>query len=137
MLLVYIVLLSCVKFSLTINNEIAEDFYSFVVKDIRGEDVPLEKFRGKVSLVVNVASECGYTDSHYKALKRLHDILSFHGKFNVLAFPCNQFGEQEPLENDQIEEFAVNEYGVEFPLFGKINVIGENSHPAFKYLVGG
>ncbi|XP_071438910.1 glutathione peroxidase 7-like isoform X2 [Hetaerina americana] len=88
-----------------------------------------------ISLVVNVASECGYTDSHYKALKRLQDILSFNGKFNILAFPCNQFGGQEPSENDQIEEFAVNEYGVEFPIFAKIDVLGENADLAFKSLI--
>ncbi|XP_046407160.1 glutathione peroxidase 7-like [Ischnura elegans] len=112
-----------------------KDFYSFSVKNIKGEEVALEIFRGQVSLVINVASECGYTDSHYRALKRLYDILSFNKKFNILAFPCNQFGGQEPSEDDQIEEFALNEYGVEFPLFSKIEVIGENADPAFKNLI--
>lgn len=92
-------------------------------------------FASQVSLVVNVASLCGYTDSTYRALKRLQDILSFNQKFNVLAFPCNQFGEQEPYEDEVIHNFAKTNYDVEFPMFSKVDVIGENAHPAFKNLI--
>lgn len=89
----------------------------------------------QVSLVVNVASLCGYTDSSYKGLKRLQDILGYSKKFNVLAFPCNQFGEQEPHEDEVILNFAKTNYDVEFPIFSKVDVIGENAHPAIKNLI--
>merc|ERR1712071_19927 len=117
------------------NDIIASDFYEFEVNDINGETVSLEKYRGKISLVVNVASLCGYTDTTYRALKRLQDILGYGGKFNVLAFPCNQFGEQEPYEDEAISNFASTNYAVEFPMFSKIDVIGENAHPAFQNLI--
>ncbi len=82
-----------------------------------------------------MASLCGYTDTSYRALKRLQDILGYNQKFNVLAFPCNQFGEQEPYEDEVIYNFAKTNYAVEFPMFSKIDVIGENAHPAFKNLI--
>ncbi|KAK7065772.1 Glutathione peroxidase 7 [Halocaridina rubra] len=113
----------------------AKDFYSHVVKDSSGEDFPLETYRGKVTLVVNVASLCGYTDSTYRALKKLHDILSYGDFFSVLAFPCNQFGEQEPHDMPDILEYVKNEFDVEFPVFNKIKVIGEDADPAFKTLI--
>lgn len=88
-----------------------------------------------MSLVVNVASECGYTDSHYKALQHLQrDLGPYH--FNVLAFPCNQFGQQEPDTNKEIESFARKTYGASFPMFSKIAVSGAGAIPAFKYLIG-
>uniref|UniRef100_A0A8B9S6P4 Glutathione peroxidase n=1 Tax=Apteryx owenii TaxID=8824 RepID=A0A8B9S6P4_APTOW len=87
-----------------------------------------------VSLVVNVASECGYTDSHYKALQQLQrDLGPYH--FNVLAFPCNQFGQQEPDSNKEIESFARKTYGASFPMFSKTAVSGAGAIPAFKYLI--
>uniref|UniRef100_A0A8C5S125 Glutathione peroxidase n=1 Tax=Laticauda laticaudata TaxID=8630 RepID=A0A8C5S125_LATLA len=87
-----------------------------------------------VSLVVNVASECGYTDSHYKALQQLQrEIGSYH--FNVLAFPCNQFGQQEPNSNNEIERFVQQTYSVTFPMFSKIAVKGIGANPAFKFLI--
>ncbi|XP_064928231.1 glutathione peroxidase 7 isoform X2 [Columba livia] len=110
------------------------DFYTFKVVNIRGKLVSLEKYRGSVSLVVNVASECGYTDSHYKALQQLQrDFGPYH--FNVLAFPCNQFGQQEPDTNKEIESFARKTYGASFPMFSKITVSGAGAIPAFKYLI--
>ncbi|KAJ7405372.1 Glutathione peroxidase 7 [Willisornis vidua] len=111
------------------------DFYTFKVVNIRGKLVSLEKYRGSVSLVVNVASECGYTDSHYKALQQLQrDLGPYH--FNVLAFPCNQFGQQEPDSNREIESFARKTYGASFPMFSKITVSGAGAIPAYKYLIG-
>ncbi|XP_044530742.1 glutathione peroxidase 7 [Gracilinanus agilis] len=109
------------------------DFYNFKVVNIRGKWVSLEKYRGSVSLVVNVASECGYTDQHYRALQQLQRDLGPH-HFNVLAFPCNQFGQQEPDTNKEIENFARKTYGVSFPMFSKIAVRGAGANAAFKYL---
>ncbi|XP_074859528.1 glutathione peroxidase 7 [Carettochelys insculpta] len=110
------------------------DFYTFKVVNIRGKLVSLEKYRGSVSLVVNVASECGFTDSHYKALQQLQRDLGSH-YFNVLAFPCNQFGQQEPDSNKEIESFVRKSYGVSFPMFSKTAVTGAGANAAFKYLI--
>uniref|UniRef100_A0A8D0DVM7 Glutathione peroxidase n=1 Tax=Salvator merianae TaxID=96440 RepID=A0A8D0DVM7_SALMN len=111
-----------------------DGFYSFKVVNIRGKLISLEKYRGSVSLVVNVASECGYTDSHYKALQQLQrEFGPYH--FNVLAFPCNQFGLQEPGSNKEIENFARKTYSVSFPMFSKVAVKGAGANPAFKYLI--
>ncbi|EPY84505.1 glutathione peroxidase 7 precursor [Camelus ferus] len=88
---------------------------------------------GQVSLVVNVASQCGFTDQHYRDLQQLQRDLGPH-HFNVLAFPCNQFGQQEPDSNKEIESFARRTYSVSFPMFSKISVTGAGAHPAFKYL---
>lgn len=109
------------------------DFYDFQAVNIRGKLVSLEKYRGSVSLVVNVASECGFTDQHYRALQQLQKDLGPH-HFNVLAFPCNQFGQQEPDSNREIESFARHTYSVSFPMFSKVAVTGTGAHPAFKYL---
>uniref|UniRef100_A0A667I4G3 Glutathione peroxidase n=1 Tax=Lynx canadensis TaxID=61383 RepID=A0A667I4G3_LYNCA len=111
-----------------------QDFYDFKAVNIRGKLVSLEKYRGSVSLVVNVASECGFTDQHYRALQQLQRDLGPH-HFNVLAFPCNQFGQQEPDSNKEIESFARRTYGVSFPMFSKVAVTGTGAHPAFKYLI--
>lgn len=113
----------------------ADDFYSFSVLNPQKEKVSLEKYRGKVSLVVNVASLCGFTEATYRSLTRLHDILSYDGFFTVLAFPCNQFGDQEPEDATTIVENVMEEYGTEFPIFDKIDVFGENASPAFRNLV--
>ncbi|CAM4675712.1 unnamed protein product [Leuciscus chuanchicus] len=111
-----------------------KDFYTFKVVNSRGRLVSLDKYRGSVSLVVNVASECGYTDEHYKDLQQLQkDFGPFH--FNVLAFPCNQFGQQEPGSDKEIDSFVRRVYGVSFPIFSKIAVVGIGANNAYKYLV--
>ncbi|XP_053326376.1 glutathione peroxidase 7 [Spea bombifrons] len=110
------------------------DFYTFKVVNIRGKLVALEKYRGSVCLVVNVASECGFTEDHYKALQQLQrDLGPYH--FNVLAFPCNQFGHQEPKSDREIESFARKNYSASFPMFSKIAVSGSGANAAFKYLI--
>ncbi|KAM8935692.1 glutathione peroxidase 7 [Lycaon pictus] len=110
-----------------------QDFYAFQAVNIRGKLVSLEKYRGSVSLVVNVASACGFTDGHYRSLQQLQrDLGPRH--FTVLAFPCNQFGQQEPDSDREIESFARRTYGVSFPMFSKVAVTGTGAHPAFKYL---
>ncbi|XP_055045333.2 glutathione peroxidase 7 [Misgurnus anguillicaudatus] len=111
-----------------------KDFYTFKLVNSRGRLVSLEKYRGSVSLVVNVASECGYTDEHYKDLQQLQkDFGPFH--FNVLAFPCNQFGQQEPGSDKEIDSYVRRVYGVSFPMFSKIAVVGVGANNAYKYLV--
>ncbi|XP_048457641.1 glutathione peroxidase 7 isoform X3 [Rhincodon typus] len=110
-----------------------KDFYSFKSVNIRGKLISLEKYRGSISLVVNVASECGFTENHYKDLQQLQRELGpMH--FNVLGFPCNQFGNQEPGSDQEVERFVRRTYGVSFPMFSKINVKGPGANAAFKYL---
>jgi glutathione peroxidase len=90
----------------------------------------------QVLLLVNVASQCSQTDTHYKALKRLHDILSYSERFSVLAFPCNDFGEQEPWEPKEIEEFVRGHFKAEFPLFSKTSIVaGPKQHPLWKFVI--
>eukprot|EP00092_Neocalanus_flemingeri_P023443 GFUD01025420.1.p1 GENE.GFUD01025420.1~~GFUD01025420.1.p1 ORF type:complete len:206 (+),score=44.78 GFUD01025420.1:99-716(+) len=112
----------------------ATDFFQLSATDITGKEVKFSEFEGNAVLVVNVASQCGFTDGHYKGLKRLHDILAFNNKLTILAFPCNQFGSQEPGEADEIRDVAFNLYGVEFPVFQKCEVHGPNAHPVWKFL---
>lgn len=106
--------------------------YDFKVTTIDGQNIELAKYKGKVLLIVNVASECGYTDQ-YKALQLLH---AKHGKdgLAILAFPCNDFGAQEPGDEDTIKKFAKKNYGVEFDLFTKIKILGKDSAPLYKFL---
>ncbi|XP_060686454.1 glutathione peroxidase 7 isoform X2 [Hemiscyllium ocellatum] len=112
-----------------------KNFYSFKIVNIRGKLISLEKYKGSISLVVNVASECGFTENHYKDLQQLQQELGpMH--FNVLGFPCNQFGNQEPGSDQEIERFVRRTYGVSFPMFSKINVKGPGANAAFKYLTG-
>ncbi len=85
--------------------------------------------------MVNVASECGYTDEHYKQLVALQSELDDEG-FTVLAFPCNQFGQQEPYDGVVIEEFATKRYKINFPLFGKMRVRGDDAHSIYKSIKG-
>ena len=80
-----------------------------------------------------MATECGFTDTHYKQLVQLKNRLIIHD-FEILAFPCNQFGQQEPYKNSAIERFAKNKYGVNFPMFSKVKVFGELAHPLYQYL---
>ena len=86
--------------------------------------------------MVNVASACGYTNQHYSELQWIFEHDDFRDKLNILAFPCNQFGQQEQGSPQQIEKVARQVYKTTFPLFMKIDVIGENAHPIYKYLAG-
>merc|ERR1711990_329291 len=102
------------------------------LKDIDNRPIKPASYVGKVLLVTNVASNCGFTASNYKDLVELYD--KYRGDdFEILAFPCNQFGGQEPGSNDQIKDFT-KKYGVEFPVTEKVNVNGPDTHPFFKYL---
>ena len=109
-----------------------KSIYDFSVKDIDHEEISLEIFKGKTLLIVNVASRCGFT-SQYTGLQSLYEKYKDKG-FEILAFPCNQFGSQEKGTNDEIKEFCSTEYNVSFTLFDKIEVIGDNASPLFKKL---
>jgi glutathione peroxidase len=106
--------------------------YDFSVKDIHGKTVRLDRYRGKVMLVVNTASKCGFTPQ-YKGLEALHQKLAGRGLV-VLGFPCNQFGGQEPGGEDEIASFCEVNYGVTFPLFAKIDVNGDDAAPLYVFL---
>jgi glutathione peroxidase len=106
--------------------------HDFTAKSLAGEDVPLKQFEGTVLLIVNTASQCGFTPQ-YQGLEALYRELSPRG-FAVLGFPCNQFGGQEPGDARQIAEFCESKYDVSFPLFAKIDVNGGNAHPLYNYL---
>lgn len=106
--------------------------YQFTAVTNNGEEKSLRDYEGKVLLIVNTASKCGFTPQ-YKGLQELYEKYKDQG-FEVLAFPCNQFGSQEPGTDEEIQSFCELNYGVTFPLFAKIDVKGENIHPLFKYL---
>lgn len=106
--------------------------YEYTARELGGEPVSLERYRDKVLLIVNTASECGFTPQ-YAGLQRLHDRYAARG-FEVLGFPCNQFGKQEPGDAAQIGSFCEKQYGVAFPMFEKIDVKGPNAHPLYRYL---
>jgi glutathione peroxidase len=106
--------------------------YDHLAVTLDGEEKPLADFRGKVLLIVNTASQCGFTPQ-YKGLQALHERYADRG-LEVLGFPCNQFGHQEPGDADQIGAFCEKNYGVSFPMFAKIEVNGKNAHPLFKFL---
>nr|AZL93850.1 glutathione peroxidase [Ceanothus thyrsiflorus] len=113
--------------------ETSKSIYDFTVKDIRGNDVSLSEYSGKVLLLVNVASKCGFTQSNYEQLNVLYEKYKTKG-FEILAFPCNQFGGQEPENNEKIQEFVCTRFKAEFPVFDKIEVNGKNAAPLYKFL---
>jgi glutathione peroxidase len=106
--------------------------YDFTAKTIDGADQPLSDYRGKTLLVVNVASKCGFTPQ-YAGLEALYRKLKDRG-FAVLGFPCDQFGHQEPGDENEIKKFCTLNYAVSFPLYAKIEVNGDNAHPLYKWL---
>lgn len=109
-----------------------QSIYDFSATDIRGEEHSLEEFRGKVLLIVNTASKCGFTPQ-FEGLQSLYKDLNEKG-LEVLGFPCNQFRNQDPADDKAISEFCSVNYGVDFPMFAKIDVNGPDAHPLFEYL---
>jgi glutathione peroxidase len=107
--------------------------YDFQAKSIDGREISFAEYRGKVLLIVNVASECGFTPQ-YGGLEKLHDKYQSQGLV-ILGFPCNQFGAQEPGNDQDIKYFCETSFGVKFPLFSKIDVNGQNAHPLYQFLV--
>ncbi|XP_051130031.1 probable phospholipid hydroperoxide glutathione peroxidase [Andrographis paniculata] len=114
-------------------SEKPQSVHEFTVKDASGNDVELSKYKGKVLLIVNVASQCGLTNSNYSQLTDLYQKYKDQG-LEILAFPCNQFGSQEPGTNEEIQQFACTRFKAEYPVFGKIDVNGSNADPLYKYL---
>jgi len=111
-------------------------FHSLVADDIDGKRVEFDTFDGKVVLVVNVASYCGYTEGHYRGLQKMYDILGDSGKLEILAFPCNQFGEQEPEAPEVIKFNMKKKYGIDFRLMDKVEITGAGAHPVWTFLTG-
>src|SRR5438093_6156135 len=109
-----------------------KSIYDFSVADIHGKQEPLGQYQNKVLLIVNVASKCGFTPQ-YKGLEALYQKMRARG-LEVLGFPCNQFGAQEPGSEEEITSFCEVNYGVTFPLFAKIDVNGANAAPLYEYL---
>lgn len=111
------------------------NFYEFSAKDIHGVTVDFSDYEGKVVLVVNTASLCGCTHQ-YEGLQRIYERYKDDG-FVVFGFPCNQFGAQEPKDEPEIEEFVKSRFGITFPMFSKVDVVGNNAHPLFAALTEG
>jgi glutathione peroxidase len=106
-------------------------FYDFKIKDINGQEVDFNSFKGKKIMIVNVASKCGYT-KQYAALQELNE--QYGDKIVILGFPANNFGGQEPGSNEEIKEFCSTEFGVTFPMFEKVSVKGFDKHPLYRWL---
>ncbi|CAI9094642.1 OLC1v1030417C1 [Oldenlandia corymbosa var. corymbosa] len=110
-----------------------KSIYDYTVKDIDKNDISLSSFKGKVLLIVNVASKCGLTSSNYTELSHIYEKYKGQG-FEILAFPCNQFGGQEPGSNSDIKQFACTRFKAEFPIFDKVDVNGPNTAPVYQFL---
>uniref|UniRef100_A0A7N0SW65 Glutathione peroxidase n=1 Tax=Kalanchoe fedtschenkoi TaxID=63787 RepID=A0A7N0SW65_KALFE len=110
-----------------------KSIHEFTVKDSRGQDVDLSIYEGKVLLVVNVASKCGFADSNYTQLTELYSKYKEQG-LEIFAFPCNQFLKQEPGTSLEAQEFACTRYSAEYPIFQKVHVNGPKTAPVYKFL---
>ncbi|KAK1353355.1 Glutathione peroxidase [Heracleum sosnowskyi] len=110
-----------------------QSIHEFTVKDAKSNDVELSKYKGKVLLIVNVASQCGLTNSNYTELADLYQKYKDQG-LEILAFPCNQFGGQEPGTNEEIANFVCTRFKAEYPIFNKVDVNGSDAAPLYKYL---
>jgi glutathione peroxidase len=115
-----------------VTDAIQESIYEFSALSLDGHEVPLSQYRGKVLVIVNTASKCGFTPQ-YAGLEALYKEYKSRGVV-VLGFPCNQFGAQEPGTETEIAQFCELNYGVSFPIFAKIDVNGPNAHPLYKFL---
>ncbi|XP_055821518.1 probable phospholipid hydroperoxide glutathione peroxidase [Solanum dulcamara] len=110
-----------------------QSVYDFTVKDAKGKDVELSIYRGKVLIIVNVASQCGLTNSNYTDMTELYKKYRDQG-LEILAFPCNQFGEQEPGSIEDIQQMVCTRFKAEYPIFDKVDVNGDNAAPLYKFL---
>jgi len=129
-----LILLAALLMLQVISARAADSIYDIPLKDIDGKDTSLQPYQGKVLLIVNVASKCGYTPQ-YTALEALYRRYKAKGVV-VLGFPCNQFGSQEPGTDAEIKQFCSSKYNVTFPMFDKIDVNGTNRHALYVMLAG-
>ncbi|MCG2587188.1 glutathione peroxidase [Rhodohalobacter sp. WB101] len=113
-------------------NERVETVYQYELNTINGENISLSDYEGELLLIVNTASECGFTPQ-YEGLQELYETYSDQG-LEILGFPANNFGGQEPGSDEEIAQFCELNYGVTFPMFSKVSVKGEDQHPLFEYL---
>lgn len=120
------------SFNMNADHHLEKNALSFKMKTIQDKETDLNQYKGKVLLMVNVASKCGYTPQ-YEGLQKLHTEYKEKG-FSVIGFPCNNFGAQEPGTHLEIQSFCKENYGVTFPMMGKIDVKGEGQAPLYKYL---
>jgi glutathione peroxidase len=125
---------SLLLLAIAMTTQAASNLSDIPLKDINGKDTSLKAYKGQVLLIVNVASKCGYTPQ-YKSLEATYRKYKDQG-FEVLGFPCNQFGGQEPGSNEEIKQFCSSKYDVTFPLFDKLDVKGANQHPLYVALSG-
>ncbi|KAK1684596.1 hypothetical protein QYE76_045444 [Lolium multiflorum] len=121
------------RFSMAAAASSATSVHDFTVKDASGKDVDLSVYKGKVLLIVNVASQCGLTNSNYTELSQVYEKYKDQG-LEILAFPCNQFGGQEPGTNEEIVQFACTRFKAEYPIFDKVDVNGKEVSPLYKFL---
>ena len=126
-----LLILTSITFLMTLT-ERAETVYQYELNSINGENISLSDYEGDLLLIVNTASECGFTPQ-YEGLQELYETYSDQG-FKVLGFPANNFGGQEPGTDEEIAQFCEVNYGVSFPMFSKVSVKGEDQHPLFGYL---
>ncbi|KFD54830.1 hypothetical protein M514_04264 [Trichuris suis] len=135
--LISVVFASCAASSSMTSPKEASSIYDFSVKDIDSNDVSMERYKGRVLIIVNVATECGYTNRNYEQLQQLYDRYQSKG-LSIAAFPCNQFGHQARLQEPKceldIKKFATETYKVTFDMYSKIDVNGKNAHPLWVYL---
>ena len=125
-------LIFCLMAMFSVTTLSAQSIYDFTVKDDAGNDVSLAAYKGKVLLIVNTATQCGFTPQ-YKELESLYEKYAKDG-FEILDFPCNQFGEQAPGTIKEIRQFCTAKFNVQFPQFDKIEVNGANEHPLYTFL---
>lgn len=126
-----LLIITSIAFLMTLT-ERAETVYQYELNSINGENISLSDYEGDLLLIVNTASECGFTPQ-YEGLQELYESYSDQG-FKVLGFPANNFGGQEPGTDEEIAQFCELNYGVSFPMFSKVSVKGEDQHPLFSYL---
>ncbi|MFV0391944.1 MAG: glutathione peroxidase [Paludibacteraceae bacterium] len=132
LLTTFIFLLSCSSTTKHSSKSGANDIYAFKAVNMQGKETGLDEYKGKVVVIVNTASKCGYT-KQFDGLEALYKNHKDDGLV-ILGFPTNQFGKQDPGTNQEILEFCTANYGVTFPMFEKIEVNGENAHPLYQYL---
>uniref|UniRef100_A0A5S6QWP8 Glutathione peroxidase n=1 Tax=Trichuris muris TaxID=70415 RepID=A0A5S6QWP8_TRIMR len=128
-----VIFTTCTVSSSMSTSKEASSVYDFTAKDIDSNEVSMERYKGHVLVVVNVATECGYTKDNYEQLQQLYDRYKDKG-LRIAAFPCNQFGHQEPKSEPEIKKFATETHKVTFDLYSKVNVNGNDAHPLWSYL---